>query len=550
MSRLDDETRLTARQVSHPAPTATPLSVATKIVVFTERLSYSVCKGIVELDRELSNPSWLILLHVPRRSLASIAKSQWRNVKRNGWRWVPYQTTELLGRMVSHDEPAATGLGAGYSPASLKARPNVQVVKCEDLHSPDVLETVRRFAPDLGVSLAAPILRRPLFSIPKLGTLNLHKGKVPDYRGMPPAFWELWNSEQTIGCTVHWVDDGLDSGGVVAAVDIKRAALSTLRGLQLQLDEVGVELMCNAVRDVLSGVANAAPQPNGGRTYRKPTLRQQSELRRKLSSPIGEPSTKERLKNFAGNVSFPLWRFGARHVLAPRITVLLYHRVSDEVRDNLTVGIEQFDQQMRFVRCHCEPVSIENVIACTSVPASRKPLVCVTFDDGYLDNYQFAAPILLRNQVPAAFFVSTRIVGSLNRFPHDVRRGNPPIPVMGWDNLRTMRRDGFTIGSHSMTHIDCAAEPRETVQAELVGSMADLRKELGLTEVLFAYPYGGREHMTPARLVLVKDAGYSACLSAYGGTNVGRVDRFNVLRRGIHAGFSPGAFALECLGLR
>jgi hypothetical protein len=55
--------------------------------------------------------------------------------------------------------------------------------------------------------------------------------------------------------------------------------------------------------------------------------------------------------------------------------------------------------------------------------------------------------------------------------------------------------------------------------------------------------------MTPERLELVKKAGYRACLSAYGGTNVGSVDAFNVLRRGIHWEFSAEAFAVECLGL-
>ena len=56
--------------------------------------------------------------------------------------------------------------------------------------------------------------------------------------------------------------------------------------------------------------------------------------------------------------------------------------------------------------------------------------------------------------------------------------------------------------------------------------------------------------MTPQRLELVKQAAFAGCLSAYGGTNVGTVDRFNVLRRGIHWEFSDDAFLFECLGLR
>jgi peptidoglycan/xylan/chitin deacetylase (PgdA/CDA1 family) len=112
-----------------------------------------------------------------------------------------------------------------------------------------------------------------------------------------------------------------------------------------------------------------------------------------------------------------------------------------------------------------------------------------------------------------------------------------------------LRDSGFTIGSHSVTHIDCAAEPEERVRSELAESRDRLADELGIRDPIFGYPYGGRQHMTPQRLELVRQAGYSACLSAYGGSNVARVDRFNVLRRGIHWKFSDRAFLFECLGL-
>ena len=76
-----------------------------------------------------------------------------------------------------------------------------------------------------------------------------------------------------------------------------------------------------------------------------------------------------------------------------------------------------------------------------------------------------------------------------------------------------------------------------------------LCSELGIRDVIFAYPYGGRQHMTPERLELVKQSGYVACLSAYGGCNVRSVNRFNVLRRGINWEFSDRSFLYQCLGL-
>src|SRR5204863_99637 len=129
----------------------------------------------------------------------------------------------------------------------------------------------------------------------------------------------------------------------------------------------------------------------------------------------------KRVKNGVASIAFNGWRLGACAAFTPRVTVLLYHRVSDEARDNLTVGVGQFDRHMALISRHCQPVSIEDVVNWERVPRSKKPLVCITFDDGYLDNYLHAVPILERYRVPAAFFVSTGIVASNLRFPHDVR---------------------------------------------------------------------------------------------------------------------------------
>jgi peptidoglycan/xylan/chitin deacetylase (PgdA/CDA1 family) len=532
------------------------MSESRRIVVFSGDLSYAVRKGIIEIDNDAPAALlWLVLLQVSRKTFRQLLRSQWLNLIRNGWRWIPYQLSDLIDRVAARRSAAAPSRpnrpGAEFSLEALLARPNVRLLRVDDLHGESVLRAVREFAPDLGLSLAAPILRRPLFSIPALGTINLHKGKLPEFRGMPPAFWELWKDQRTVGCSIHLVDDKLDAGDVIAESCVERARYSTVRGLQLRLDDVGNELLRGAVAAMLAGSAQPRSQPAGrGATHRKPTLAQQAELRRRLT-PAQPFATRPKYwcKEAFAAAAYGAFRLGTGRLLTPRISVLLYHRVSDDVRDNLTVGIEQFDRQMALLHRHCEVLSIEQVIACEVVPRSKRPLVAVTFDDGYLDNYLHAAPSLRRHGVPAAFFVSTGIVSSGGRFPHDLSRGNPPIPLMTWEQMRAMRRWGFTIGSHTVNHVDCAAEPEAIVREELARSRDDLRRELGVEQVVFAYPYGGREHMTAERLEWVKQAGYVACLSAYGGANVGRVDRYNVLRRGIHHAFSDRALIFECLGL-
>ena len=157
-----------------------------RIAVFTGDLSYSVRKGLVTIDDALPGLSWLEVIHSPHKSPRQLLKNQWLNLHRNGWRWIPYQAGDILHRLwpgkISNSVQGTPG--ADYNMSAVMSRPNFRVEYVDDLHGDASLALVNDFQPYLGLSLAAPILRRSLFAIPAQGTLNLHKGRVPDYRGV------------------------------------------------------------------------------------------------------------------------------------------------------------------------------------------------------------------------------------------------------------------------------------------------------------------------------------------------------------------------------
>jgi hypothetical protein len=68
-----------------------------------------------------------------------------------------------------------------------------------DIHDPQVLNQVKALAADLGLIYGSPILRPELFEIPAFGTLGIHHGKVPQYRGNKTTFWAMYNGEETAG---------------------------------------------------------------------------------------------------------------------------------------------------------------------------------------------------------------------------------------------------------------------------------------------------------------------------------------------------------------
>jgi methionyl-tRNA formyltransferase len=93
----------------------------------------------------------------------------------------------------------------------------IPVLYLENINSEDSLGSLDRFKCDLFVSMSYnQIIRAPLRNIPKYGFINCHAGKLPEYRGRNILNWALINDEIEFGITVHYIDDGIDTGDILA----------------------------------------------------------------------------------------------------------------------------------------------------------------------------------------------------------------------------------------------------------------------------------------------------------------------------------------------
>jgi methionyl-tRNA formyltransferase len=172
-----------------------------------------------------------------------------------------------------------------------------------DLHAPECLAHLRSLQPDLGLVFACYRLRRTLFAIPRLGTLNLHLGRPPEFRGSSPGFYELMAGVPEVGVTVHRVDDGLDSGPILLQrcfpLDTAPEGdpMHYLGRLQREvLVPAGAAMMAQAVRRLAGGEATEVPQAAvGGRPHRRATWAQQRELRRVVASRRAVDSFRRRV---------------------------------------------------------------------------------------------------------------------------------------------------------------------------------------------------------------------------------------------------------------
>src|SRR5207249_4306985 len=103
------------------------------------------------------------------------------------------------------------------------------------------------------------------------------------------------------------------------------------------------------------------------------------------------------------------------------LVVLMYHKVNDTLGNSVTIPVSLFDEQMaQLGELGYTPVSLDDVLDyfLRGVPLPERA-VLITFDDGYLDNLENAAPILRRNGYPAVLFVPIGYLGDPRPLPHD-----------------------------------------------------------------------------------------------------------------------------------
>ena len=229
-----------------------------------------------------------------------------------------------------------------------------------------------------------------------------------------------------------------------------------------------------------------------------------------------------------------------------KMTIVAFHRVSDQMpEDGLTCRARKFEAFCGFFRKHFRVLPLSEQIAASQAGADLGGTLSMTFDDGYLDNFEIAAPILRRFGLPATFFVTTGFIGSQVIAPWD--RDLPRQPGwMTWDHVRGLASMGFEIGHHTDTHLDLGTADPAMIRTEFETSKRKFTEALGASPKLFAYPFGGQGNITPRGLQLAREAGFSCCASCFGGLNDVTPDPFGLKRIPIAGWFrTPDQFGFE-----
>jgi Formyl transferase len=163
---------------------------------------------------------------------------------------------------------------------------DVPVTRVPTLNGGAAREALRRLGADVAVSLDNALIEEATFALPEHGTINVHHGAVPGYRGGPPVFWELADGLESVGFTVHRIDAGIDTGPVLAegAVPIDRGPTlgATLAATVPRLHEASLDALEHVLQALAAGNLEERRQPAAGRVRTTPTLGDYLRVRRRL----------------------------------------------------------------------------------------------------------------------------------------------------------------------------------------------------------------------------------------------------------------------------
>lgn len=136
----------------------------------------------------------------------------------------------------------------------LAARRGIPVHDCRNVNDPATRTWIAAHAPDLVVSAFFPqILRPAVLALPRLGCLNVHPGLLPDDRGAMCYFWALRAGRPAGGVSVHWMDEGIDTGAVLARRTLPVRPAATQQRLLVVAARVGARLLGRVVAALAAG---------------------------------------------------------------------------------------------------------------------------------------------------------------------------------------------------------------------------------------------------------------------------------------------------------
>lgn len=227
------------------------------------------------------------------------------------------------------DKPQGRGQKMMPSPVKECAlKYNIPVLQPTNLKSPDFLEELKSYHANLQVVVAFRMLPEAVWSMPALGTFNLHASLLPQYRGAAPINWAIINGEKETGATTFFLKHEIDTGSIIFQEKEPIFDIDNVGSLYDRLMKKGSQLVLKTVRAIEKGEYPSIVQPTEGEIKHAPKIF-------KETCEINWNQSSESVRNFVRGLSpYP----GAWANLNEKVFKILKCEVKQSTVDGLPAG--------------------------------------------------------------------------------------------------------------------------------------------------------------------------------------------------------------------
>lgn len=140
---------------------------------------------------------------------------------------------------------------------------NIPVLQPANLKSPEFVEELRGYNADLFIVIAFRMLPEVVWSMPRLGTFNLHASLLPKYRGAAPINWAVINGDRETGVTTFFLKHEIDTGDIIQQRSIEIGDEENVGSVHDRLMHLGADMVLTTVDDIINDRLTVSPQPEG-----------------------------------------------------------------------------------------------------------------------------------------------------------------------------------------------------------------------------------------------------------------------------------------------
>jgi len=162
--------------------------------------------------------------------------------------------------------------GRYYSVKRVCEAHNKPYLCSENINSPAFIQHCQQLNIDLVISVSpTQIFKKELINLPRYGCINIHTAKLPKYRGLYPTYWSMACGEKSVGISIHYIEEEIDTGKLILQDEVEIPPHTTLDHMLKTTKVKGANLLIEAIKQIAKGVEQPFYPEGEGSYFSFPT---------------------------------------------------------------------------------------------------------------------------------------------------------------------------------------------------------------------------------------------------------------------------------------